>query len=270
MSTSRCSRSPLSSRWGRPGGSTAGCTTHVRALQGFRAPARFAILACCALAILAGFGFQVLRRIVVQPRAQKSLLVAVLVVVGLEYGSAPMTLAEVPTAVPDLYKTIKQMEPSPLIEFPMADLDLSVDYMYWSIYHWHPLINGYSGYIPPDYTETRRVMLSFPDARSLRAAAGTRCAPHRDPWDVLQSVGVPGHDAASHANAWRDESRAISRLGRVGRYFRAGAGVLTSDELDNEFRTCRPQTSTVRNSSWAALGSPIYTLIARSVITAAR
>jgi len=141
---------------------------HVRALQGFRAPARFAILACCALAILAGFGFQLLRRFVVQPRAQKSLLVAVLVVVGLEYGSAPMTLAEVPTAVPDLYKTIKQMEPSPLIEIPMADLDLSVDYMYWSIYHWHPLINGYSGYIPPDYTETRRVMLSFPDARSLQ------------------------------------------------------------------------------------------------------
>jgi hypothetical protein len=140
---------------------------HVRALQGFRAPARFAVLACCALAILAGFGFQSLRRLVKRPQAQRPLLAAVLVIIGIEYGSAPMTLGAIPTVVPDLSKTIRQMEPSPLIEFPMADLDLSVDYMYWSTYHWHPLVNGYSGYKPPDYTETQRLMRTFPDARSL-------------------------------------------------------------------------------------------------------
>jgi hypothetical protein len=140
---------------------------HVRALQGFRAPARFAILACCALAILAGFGFQSLRRLVERQRLKQSLLVTALVVIGIEYGSAPMMLGKIPTVVPDLYKTIQKMKPAPLIEFPMADLDLSVDYMYWSIYHWHPLVNGYSGYIPPDYAETQRLMRTFPDARSL-------------------------------------------------------------------------------------------------------
>ena len=35
---------------------------HVDALQGFRAPARFAVIACCAIAVLAGFGANVLVR----------------------------------------------------------------------------------------------------------------------------------------------------------------------------------------------------------------
>ena len=182
---------------------------HVRALQGFRAPARFAILACCALAILAGFGFQALRRLVTRPRAQRPLLGAVLVVVGLEYGSAPMILNHVPTVVPDLYKAIQRMEPSPLIEFPMAELDLSVDYMYWSIYHWHPLINGYSGYIPPDYTETKRLMRSFPDPRSL---------------DRLRALGVRHiviHEAYYKASEYKDLMLRLLRtpgVTKIGRY----------------------------------------------------
>ena len=79
----------------------------VRALQGFRAPARFAILACCALAVLAGFGFQSLRRMVRRGPAHNTLLAAVLVVIGIEYGSAPMILGDVPTALPDVYKMIQ-------------------------------------------------------------------------------------------------------------------------------------------------------------------
>ncbi len=140
---------------------------HVSALQGFRVPARFAILAFCALAILAGFGFQALRRLVERRRAQRSLLGAVLVGLGIEYGSAPMMLWDVPIGVPDLYKTIQKMEPAPLIEFPIVDLTVTVTYMYWSTYHWHPLVIGYSGYAPPDYDHTRRLMRTFPDARSL-------------------------------------------------------------------------------------------------------
>ena len=35
--------------------------------------------------------------------------------------------------------------------------------MYWSTTHWHPLVNGFSGYIPPDYEETAALMRTFPD-----------------------------------------------------------------------------------------------------------
>ena len=140
---------------------------HVRALQGFRAPARFAIIACCALAALAGFGFQSLRRMIVHGPAHNALLVAVLVVLGIEYGSAPMILGDVPTEVPDLYKVLQKKERSPIIEFPLVDWDLTVHYMYWSIHHWQPLVNGYSGYTPPAYRETRQLMRTFPDAASI-------------------------------------------------------------------------------------------------------
>jgi hypothetical protein len=140
----------------------------IRPLQGFRAPARFAILACCALAVLAGFGFQSLRRMVARRRAHEALLAAVLVVIGIEYGSAPMILGAVPTAVPDVYKMLQRTERAPVIEFPLVDWDHSVHYMYWSIHHWRPLVNGYSGYTPPEYNETRRLMRTFPDDASIR------------------------------------------------------------------------------------------------------
>jgi hypothetical protein len=136
---------------------------HLRALQGFRAPSRFAILACCALAILAGIGYVSLRQILARRGATNWLLAAVLVAIGIEYGSAPMNLVEVPTAVPDLYKVLAKSERSPLIEFPLVDWDLTAYYMYWSIHHWHPLVNGYSGYAPPDYEKTRELMRTFPD-----------------------------------------------------------------------------------------------------------
>ena len=65
---------------------------HVWALGGFRAPARFAILVCCGLAVLAGFGFASLQQAPAARRAKRVLFVAVLAVVGIEYGSLPMYL----------------------------------------------------------------------------------------------------------------------------------------------------------------------------------
>ena len=88
---------------------------HVRALQGFRAPSRFAILACCALAVLAGIGFRSLRQMLGPGTAHNRLLGAALVAIAVEYGSAPMNLVEVPTAVPDLYKILAKTERAPLI-----------------------------------------------------------------------------------------------------------------------------------------------------------
>lgn len=39
--------------------------------------------------------------------------------------------------------------------------------MFWSTYHWHRLVNGYSGYTPGDYLDTRTLMDTFPDAASV-------------------------------------------------------------------------------------------------------
>ena len=44
------------------------------------------------------------------------------------------------------------------MELPVATPDRlpgwDVYYAFWSISHWHPLVNGYSGYYPLDYLQT--------------------------------------------------------------------------------------------------------------------
>jgi hypothetical protein len=140
---------------------------HLWVFRGFRAPARFSILVCCALAVLAGFGFQALRQLVSARRIRRALLATVLVVIGVESGSSPMLLAEVHPGAPDIYKWLRTLDRSVLIEFPMVDYDLTPLFMYGSIFHWHQLVNGYSGYVPPDYLETRMRMRTFPDDEAI-------------------------------------------------------------------------------------------------------
>ena len=141
--------------------------THVWALEAFRAPARFAILVCCALAVLAAFGFQYLQQRAPGLRGRQAVLIATLVLVGIESGSAPMRLWDVPQETPDVYKILKSLDHSVVIEFPIVDWDLTPFYMYWSASHWDPLVNGYSGYRPADYAATLDFMQTFPDDESV-------------------------------------------------------------------------------------------------------
>jgi len=40
-------------------------------------------------------------------------------------------------------------------------------YAFFSISHWNPLVNGYSGYVSARYLETLSRMLTFPDDASI-------------------------------------------------------------------------------------------------------
>ena len=137
---------------------------HIWAFGAFRAPARFAILVYCGLAVLAGLGFAYLQRNVTGARARSALLVGVLVAIGVEFGSLPMYLREVPATVPDVYKFVKALDPAVMIELPEPG---SAWYVYWSTTHWRPLVNGFSGYVPPDYEETFELMRTFPDDEAI-------------------------------------------------------------------------------------------------------
>ena len=59
----------------------------------------------------------------------------------------------------------RRAPPSVIVEFPMGDYDPT--YMFWSTYHWHSLVNGYSGYTPADIVETMTLMETFPDDESV-------------------------------------------------------------------------------------------------------
>ncbi len=64
-----------------------------------------------------------------------------------------------------MYRFLQGAPPSVIIEFPIGDYNPT--YMFWSIYHWHSLINGYSGYQPRDVSDTMAMMPTFPDDDSV-------------------------------------------------------------------------------------------------------
>ncbi|HEX3646511.1 MAG TPA: hypothetical protein VHT95_12945 [Vicinamibacterales bacterium] len=138
---------------------------HIFAFRGFRAPARFAILACCAMSVLAGFGYRLLQQLLAARPVRRALLIAVLVVVVTESGSSPLELAAQPTMTPPVYRFLRTVAPSVILELPAEDYEPT--YMFWSTYHWHWLVNGYSGYTPGDHVETMSLMATFPDDESL-------------------------------------------------------------------------------------------------------
>jgi hypothetical protein len=139
---------------------------HIFAFRGFRAPARFAILACCTMSIVAAYGFLFLeRRLLAGRPARRLLLVVSLIAIGVESGSSPLALAPQSTSLPPVYKYLQTLAPSVMVEFPLTVYDPT--YMFWSTYHWHSLVNGYSGYTPGDVVETRALLETFPDDRSI-------------------------------------------------------------------------------------------------------
>ena len=41
--------------------------------------------------------------------------------------------------------------------------------MYFSLWHWSPMVNGYSGFIPKSYAELRKEMVTFPSDEAVAA-----------------------------------------------------------------------------------------------------
>jgi hypothetical protein len=126
------------------------------------------------LAVLVAFGFDAVQKTLeragrLPPRL---LFVTVLLVAGLEYGSLPMFLRDVPKKVPDVYQYLSTLGRSVVAELPMPEPGTIPGhdplYMYWSMTRWTPLVNGYSGYIPGQYVETLAIMMGFPDEASIQ------------------------------------------------------------------------------------------------------
>ncbi len=153
------------------------------ALQGLRAPARFAILAVATMAVLSALGVQVLSRTMIDnpPKAEKTklsrgglLATVILALLLVEYQNTGMVLTRVapaPGAPLNVYAAAQAMGPGAMLELPLPALDALPGrepvYSYWSVGTWHRRINGYSGYYPPSFIQTVERLQSFPDTASL-------------------------------------------------------------------------------------------------------
>lgn len=141
---------------------------HVSALQGFRSLSRFAVVVSCALAMLAAFGVARLEARISSTLTRRLVVAALACLMLVEYSNSAMGLtAADPVEPPDVYKVIRGAEPGVILELPMPNLDhlpgWDPYYQAWSLWHWRPLINGYSGYYPRDYLLTAMRMNVFPE-----------------------------------------------------------------------------------------------------------
>jgi hypothetical protein len=141
---------------------------HLAFLHGLRCPSRFSIVACCAVAALAAFGMLAIQQHLSSrhARAAAAVVPIVLALMLAEFRTTGMSLMNLPRSFGTVYKVMHAAGPGVVIEFPIPRADQLAghdpDYQLWSISHWHPLINGYSGYYPPEYIDTLTRMREFP------------------------------------------------------------------------------------------------------------
>lgn len=118
-----------------------------------RAPARFHMLTMLGVAVLAGYAVAAGER-----RWKRSaIVIAVLVaLIAADYASIPLGTAPLPRAdaLPDAYRWLAaQPGDFAVVELPLLSGHRPVracDLVYYSIYHRKKIVNGYSGYVPPD------------------------------------------------------------------------------------------------------------------------
>jgi hypothetical protein len=131
------------------------------------APSRIGLLTVLALIVLAGFAVAWL----LERRRHASLIAAGLVVLALaDLDTAPLYMVEF-KPLPEAYKALARQPAGPVLEMPFfyrrIDFPRHAEYMLYSTFHWHPLVNGYTDYIPPDFREMAIPVSSFPNPESF-------------------------------------------------------------------------------------------------------
>ena len=159
-------------------------------LHSVRVPARFAVLVVLTLALLAGIGAARLLSRFSSASAQMAAAACVtaFIIVDAWPHSDRLPVWRSP---PSVYAALPS-QGSVLFEFPVhlpADrFSENLPYMYFSMWHWRPMVNGYSGFIPASYDALLQRVSTFPDPPTL---------------NYLESVGVT--HIALHCRLWEPD-----------------------------------------------------------------
>jgi hypothetical protein len=139
---------------------------HVDAFHGFRVAGRFRAVVGVYLSLLVGIGVARVR-ILRSARIRSSILGALAVLMLVDVHPT-LELRPVWLHGPGIYQQIPG-------EAVVADLPLLADgdsvFTYLSTFHWHPLVNGSSGFQPSWYPALAAALSTFPDDRALDALA---------------------------------------------------------------------------------------------------
>lgn len=145
---------PEPAAWGRrllPTGPYLWLASIVPGLDGLRAPARFSVVVFLALSVLAAIGAaRILSNL---SRVQAAVAAATLTAAVIAEGwSAPIRFATLDpygrAADRPLYEWLAQRPQGGVLELPIRAWDITptLTYQYATLFHHHPIVNGYSGY----------------------------------------------------------------------------------------------------------------------------
>jgi len=153
---------------------------YVPGFDGLRVPARYAMIATLALAVLASLGIAAIdhrrRRRTALVAGALILVEAFAVPIPIDQNSpdysravlAPLPTLAVGADVPAVYAFIAQLPQSAtILEMPLGEPAFDIRYMFYSTRHWRRLVNGYSGGAPASYeflTEALNDIPTRPDA----------------------------------------------------------------------------------------------------------
>jgi hypothetical protein len=144
----------------------------VSPLRGLRAAARFGYLYLAAVAIAAAYGLRALEQRIRKPAGRIALTTGTLLLVTLEAWSGPVATRWF-TRVPAIYDQLAVTHtPVLLVEVPFYPADTfwaNGEYVLNSTAHWRPLMNGYSGFVPPSYRRRADAFWFFPEDWAIDA-----------------------------------------------------------------------------------------------------
>jgi hypothetical protein len=157
---------------------------HVPAVGAIRAYARAGQIALVAVGLLAAAGVGKLRARWGGKTYWPGVACGLIVLVNLEALRAPLKYMPF-EGVPAIYDALQNVEHVAVLElpiYPRAGVFGNATYMVNATRHWKPLVNGYSGFVPPAYFVTARTLNRFPDPESfawLKANGVTTVVLHR-------------------------------------------------------------------------------------------
>jgi hypothetical protein len=167
-------------------------------IRGMRVPARMSIVMAISLAVLSAFGVRRLLARAGTPSRQAAVFAALVVAAGVDFRPS-LDLLPVWSSPPPIYDAARNTPGVVLAEFPpvhsIEAVTASVPFMYFSLWHWLPMVNGYSGFTTEAYRDFIDRLEDFPSPASiaaLRARGATHvtitCALYRDGCDTIMAA----------------------------------------------------------------------------------
>jgi hypothetical protein len=178
----------------------------VPGFKGIRMPSRFALFVIFAVAVLAAFGMKHVFEKIERKKIKILVAAGLFLFLNLEYLSIPHQMRKIPVR-PDLPPAYQWIKDQPgdfvIVSLPFFNAIAKESiFQYFALDHKKKIINGYSGFVPPESFYIDRIFKTFPSQPCM---------------DILRAFGVKY--VVFHPRIWRDDV-AAARLARIERYHR--------------------------------------------------